>query len=117
MSRFVEHKIDIQEDMKMLKSPFTKAVKDFLEDRIGIEKFEEVSQEYALRNRKVSEIEKYLQSLPETVETKNGPVNIKKLLIKIGDENAGLVTIASEIAYQKGFSEGIKFIIYSLIMN
>jgi hypothetical protein len=101
----------------MLKNPFTKAVKDFLEDRIDSIIFEEASREYALQNKKVDEIVKPLQSLPETVETKAGPVNVRKLLMNLSDETGGLRTIASEIAYQKGFSEGIKFIIYSLIMN
>ena len=101
----------------MLKNPFTKALKEFLEDRIDSVIFEEVSREYALKNQKVNEIEKSLQSLIETADTTNETVNVKKLFIDLSDGNGDLIGIASEIAYQKGFSEGIKFVIYSLIMS
>lgn len=101
----------------MVKNLFTKALKEFLEDRIDSVIFEEVSREYALKNQKVNEIEKSLQSLLEMADTPNGTANVKKLFMDLRNGNGDLTGLASEIAYQKGFSEGIKFIIYSLIMN
>lgn len=102
----------------MVNNTFTKAINDFLEDRIDLVKFNEISREFSKKYEEINSIEKSLQSLlPKTVDSPNGPVDIQLLLMKLSDKNGDLYTIASEYAYKKGFSEGIRFIVYNLIMN
>jgi hypothetical protein len=42
---------------------------------------------------------------------------VHALLVELIDEKGCLEGISNEYAYKKGFSEGIKFMVYSLVMN
>jgi hypothetical protein len=44
-------------------------------------------------------------------------VNIHAILNEMIDETSHLEGIATEYAYKKGFSEGVKFIFHSLTMS
>lgn len=93
----------------MKKDLFSKAVTDFLEDRIDNIDFREASLDYKKTDEKADNLYEQIKLL---LDDKG-----QKLLLNLDTENNALITKAAEIGYQKGFTEGIKFIIYNLIMN
>jgi hypothetical protein len=61
----------------------------------------------------ISGFEKQLQTMKLVVF----PVDAHKILVELIDETSHLEGIATEYAYKKGFSEGVKFIFHSLTMS
>jgi hypothetical protein len=64
----------------MSKDPFLKAIEELLEDQIDSINFKRISPAYAVTGKRTDQIMKTLESLPEAVETKAGPVKVHKLL-------------------------------------
>jgi hypothetical protein len=93
----------------MFNSSFIKSLTEFLEDRTDAIDFKETSQKYQERDNNVDKIFDQIRLLLD----EHG----QRILTNLDDETSFRMTVASEIAYQKGFSEGIKLIIYSLIMS
>jgi hypothetical protein len=60
---------------------------------------------------------KVLRSLPETVETEAGPVNVRALLEDLEELYKHLFGIGFDIAIKQGFSTAFKLIFYSLTMD
>lgn len=101
----------------MTKNPYLKTVFEALEDEIDGIDFEKASRDYSVKTQKVNQIMKILESLPETVETKTGTVNIRKHIKELEELNSDLFGICFDIAIQRGFSIAFKLIFHSLTIN
>lgn len=101
----------------MTKKPFLKTVFEALEDEINEVNFEKASRDYSIKTQKVSQIMKILESLPETVETQTGQVNVHKLAKELEELHSDIFGICFDIAIQRGFSIAFKLIFHSLTIN
>lgn len=93
----------------MAKDSFIKSLHELLEDRADSIDFSKVSLDYKKSEERIEKL--YEQIKPLLNE------NGENLLLKYEAEHNGRMTKAAEISYQKGFAEGIKLIIYSLIIS
>jgi len=91
----------------MTQDSFVKALNDLLADRANNIDFSEASLAY----RKNEEIIDGLSERLKLLLDEDG----LKLLLSLDTEHNGRMTKAAEISYQKGFTEGIRLIIYSLM--
>lgn len=98
----------------MSKDPFLKAFDELLEDQINTIPFETISRQYAANETRKDEIMKYLTSLPETVETQKGPIQVHKLLADLDDLQNESMGICFDIAVKRGFSLAYKLIFHNL---
>lgn len=101
----------------MLKNPFLKTVFEALEDEIDLVDFEKASRDYSIKTQKLDKLIKILESLPETVETKTGQVNVHKLTKELEELHSDIFGICFDIAVQRGFSVAFKLIFHSLTVN
>lgn len=101
----------------MLKNPFLITVFEALEDEINLVDFDKISRDYSIKTQKVNQIMKILESLPETVETRTGPVNVRKLINELEELQSDIFGICFDVAVQRGFSTAFKLIFHSLTIN
>lgn len=101
----------------MLKNPFLKTVFEALEDEINLVDFDKISRNYAVKTQEIDRIMKILESLPETIETKTGTVNVRKLIKELEELNSDIFGICFDVAIQRGFSVAFKLIFHSLTIN
>ena len=87
-----------------MENPFTIDLQSFLIERIHNLDFSTISPEY---RKTAHEITKLSNSLKSQL-----PDEALKTLTKLDDAHSAQFTIAIEIAYQKGFAEGVKLILY-----
>lgn len=101
----------------MIKDPFLKAMMETLEDEVDRIDFEQISPEYAAKIHQINSILETLESLPETVETQTGPVEVRALIKKLDETWTVLSEICFDIGLKRGFSLAYKFIFFSLTMD
>jgi hypothetical protein len=87
-----------------MKNPFTVDLQSFLIERIHNLDFSVASPPF---HKTAAEITKLTNLLKSQL-----PDEALKTLTKLDDTHANQFTIAIEIAYQKGFAEGVKLILY-----
>lgn len=83
---------------------FTSEIKAFLKERIDSLDFSAVSFEYRKSAIEINKLYNLFKPLLSEDDQKN--------LRKLDDEHGNQLTVAVEIAYQKGFTEGVKLILY-----
>lgn len=96
---------------------FLKTVFEALEDEIDLMNFEKINRDYSTVDQEIHRIIEKLESLPETIETKEGTINIHKLLLELDELRNDKQGIIFDIAIKLGFSTALKLIFYSLTMN
>ena len=101
----------------MPKNPFIKSLEDLLEDEIDTIDFERISWKYAVNKRRTNEIFAVLESLPETIETKNGTIKTHDLLTELQNLHGEYFGIGFDIAVKKGFYIAFKLILYALSIS
>jgi hypothetical protein len=95
-------------------TPFLQSFEELLEDQIDAVRFAKVSRAYAVKENRKNEIIRALKSLPETVETPTGAIEVHQLLLELGDLDSHLEGISFDIGIKRGFSLAVKFIFYNL---
>lgn len=94
--------------------PFINALEDLLEDQLDTIQIEKIDPAYQLKEDRKREIFKVLQSLPETLETKAGAVNVHRLLFELSDLIGYLEGVHFDTGVKRGFSLAFKLIIHNL---
>lgn len=94
--------------------PFLKSLEDLLEDQLDTIHIEKNNPAYCLKEDRKDEIFKTLKSLPETLETKAGVLNIHDLLIELSDLSGYLAGSHFDAGVKHGFSLAFKLIIHNL---
>jgi hypothetical protein len=87
-----------------MENPFTEEFQAFLIDRIHSADLSAVSPQY---RKTANEIAKFSNSIKPLLSEE-----ARKILTKLDDAQGNQLTIATELAYQKGFAEGVKLILY-----
>ena len=88
---------------------FINALKELLIDRANDIDYSEISLGYRKCDERIDELYKQIKSLLD----ENG----RNLLLNLDTEHNGRMTKVAEICYQRGFSEGVKLVICSLVVN
>ena len=86
---------------------FNKAIQDFLDDRYDEAVSLEESPQYQKADREIDQLHDEIKALLSE--------EAQKILLKLDDRHNDRMTAAGNAAYQKGFAEGIQFIIHVLI--
>lgn len=93
---------------------FLKAFEDLLEDQLVFIKIEKIDHDYCLNETRKEEIYQTLKTLPETVETKAGVINVHQLLIDFVDLCGYSSYAHFDTGVKHGFSLALKLIFYYL---
>jgi hypothetical protein len=83
---------------------FLQSFEELLEDQIDAVNFEKINRAYAIKKNHKAEIIQTLKSLPETMETPAGAINVHQLLLELGDLDSDLAGISFDIGIKRGFS-------------
>jgi len=89
-----------------MQKPFINDMQTFLKKRIDNANFSEISTSYRKTANEINELIGLLKPLLSAED--------QKILRNLDDEHSNRLTIALEIAYQQGFAEGLKFLLYLL---
>lgn len=94
--------------------PFIKALEDLLEDQLDLIDIEKANPAYRLNENRKDEILKTLKTLPETMETPAGAVEVHQLLMELSDLNGYSEGVHFDAGIKHGFSLALKLIIHNL---
>jgi hypothetical protein len=84
--------------------PFLKALEDLLEDQLDFIDIKKNDPAYRLHEDRQDQIFKTLKTLPETLETPDGAIEIHQLLMELFDLNCYTAGVHFDTGVKHGFS-------------
>ncbi len=98
-----------------MSDPFIKALEDLLENQLDLIDIKKADLAYHLNENRKDEIFETLKTLPKTMETPAGAVELHQLLIELSDLNGYSEGVHFDAGIKHGFSLALKLIFHNLI--